>query len=313
LKFQWLLCHIFSSVAFTHSEWRTRPLIGKAEHITRKTTRIHWWEGSCTTVWKPSNRRQGRQTISRVEEIPTENIIFSFPWKQKEGRLPLKIKDKLNELYEQWRLCQQCTDLIINFFFKFKFSTSDTSSMMFASTCEGRITNLLLDSQFSRHLLAWATQLYDTPPWNTANSSNVCPGSHQLSTHHRLVFLNHRLYKTLDAEWHWCRYEYQARKNIPSVCTFVEKAAVGWLASNRHQVLDDIDVVNDEWLIQEGEVAKTAVLEYADWLVTTMNNSIPDESWLVPVSASPLHFEYYGPWRYWLPWHCQHSAKTYKM
>ena len=79
------------------------------------------------------------------------------------------------------------------------------------------------------------------------------------------------------------------------MCTFVEKAAVGWLASNRHQVLDDIDVVNDERLIQEGEVAKTAVLEYADWLVTTMNNSIPDEPWRVPVSASPLHFEYYGP------------------
>ena len=126
-------------------------------------------------------------------------------------------------------------------------------------------------------------------------------------------WINHRLYKTLDAEWHWCRYEYQARKNIPSVCTFVEKAVVGWLASNRHQVLDDIDVVNDEWLIQEGEVAKTAVLEYADWLVATMNNSIPDEPWRVPVSASPLHFEYYGPWRYWLPWYCQHSAKTYKM
>ena len=54
--------------------------------------------------WKPSNRRQGRQTIPWVEEIPTENIILSFPWKQKEGkrpRLPLKIKDKLKELYEQ--------------------------------------------------------------------------------------------------------------------------------------------------------------------------------------------------------------------
>ena len=91
-------------VAFTHSEWRSRPLIGKAEHITGKTTRIRWWEGSYTTVWKPSNRRQGRQTIPWVEEIPTENITLSFPWKQKEGkrpRLPLKIKDKLKELYEQ--------------------------------------------------------------------------------------------------------------------------------------------------------------------------------------------------------------------
>lgn len=51
-------------------------------------------------------------------------------------------------------------------------------------------------------------------------------------------------------------------KNISSVCTLAEKAAVGWLAFNRHQ--DDTDVVNDKWLIQEGQVAKTAVLEYAD-------------------------------------------------
>ena len=105
-------------------------------------------------------------------------------------------------------------------------------------------------------------------------------------------WIDHWLYKTLDAEWHWCRYEYQARgsthahgcaklKNDPGVCSLVEKAAVGWLASNRRQ--DGTDVDDDERLIQEGEVAKTAALEYADWLVTTMNNSIPDETWQVPV------------------------------
>ena len=32
-------------VAFTHSAWRTRSLIGKAEHIKRKTIRIRRWEG----------------------------------------------------------------------------------------------------------------------------------------------------------------------------------------------------------------------------------------------------------------------------
>ena len=65
------------------------------------------------------------------------------------------------------------------------------------------------------------------------------------------------------------------------MCTLVEKAAVGWLASNRRQ--DDTYGDNDAQLIHEGEVAKTAVLEYADWLVTTMNDSIPDETWRVPV------------------------------
>ena len=104
--------------------------------------------------------------------------------------------------------------------------------------------------------------------------------------------IDHWLYKTLDSEWHWCRYEYQAcgsthahgcakLKNDPGVCTLVEKAAVGWLASNRRQ--DDTDGDDDEQLIQEREVAKIAVLEYANWLVTTMNDSIPDETWHVPV------------------------------
>ena len=92
---------------------------------------------------------------------------------------------------------------------------------------------------------------------------------------------------------HWCRYEYQARgsthahgcaklRNDPGVCTLVEKAAVGWLATKRRQ--DDTNVDDDiELLIQQGEVAKTTALQYADWLVTTMNDSIPDDMWRLPV------------------------------
>lgn len=36
-------------------------------------------------------------------------------------------------------------------------------------------------------------------------------------------------------------------------------------------------------IIEEGEKAKTAVLEYADWLVTTGNGAVPDDSWSLPV------------------------------
>ena len=112
-----------------------------------------------------------------------------------------------------------------------------------------------------------------------------------------LNWIHHWLYGTLDAEWHWVRYEYQARgsthaygcaklKNDPDVCSLVEKEAVGWLATNRHQ--DDTNVDDDvEQLIQEGEVAKTAAFEYADWLGATMNISIPDETWCVPVPHNP--------------------------
>ena len=36
-------------------------------------------------------------------------------------------------------------------------------------------------------------------------------------------------------------------------------------------------------IVQEGEAAKSAVLQYSDWLVTTINASIPDEQWHTPV------------------------------
>ena len=106
-------------------------------------------------------------------------------------------------------------------------------------------------------------------------------------------WIDHWLYKTLDAEWHWCRYEYQARrsthahscaklKNNPGLTTLVEKAAVGWLASNMHQGETDVDDDVDQ-RVKEGELAKAGALEYVNWLVTTMNDSIPDEMWRVPV------------------------------
>lgn len=36
-------------------------------------------------------------------------------------------------------------------------------------------------------------------------------------------------------------------------------------------------------MISDGEKAKETVLQYADWLVTTCNDTIPDESWRLPV------------------------------
>ena len=53
-------------------------------------------------------------------------------------------------------------------------------------------------------------------------------------------FVNYWLHKTLDAEWYWFRYEYQARgsthahgcaklKNDPGLCELVKIAALGWM------------------------------------------------------------------------------------
>ena len=56
------------------------------------------------------------------------------------------------------------------------------------------------------------------------------------------------------------------------------KAATAWMLVQQHNSEDAID----SYLIREGELAKIAVLQYADWLVTTCNLALPDEFWRLP-------------------------------
>ena len=106
-------------------------------------------------------------------------------------------------------------------------------------------------------------------------------------------FINHWMYGCLDASWHWYRYEWQARgsihahgcaqlKNDPGLCELITKAAKGWEAQN---MLSDPNANREELLatIVEGNQAKTTAVEYADWLVTTMNEAMPDfNDWSAP-------------------------------
>ena len=98
-------------------------------------------------------------------------------------------------------------------------------------------------------------------------------------------WVNSWLYQSLDAEWHWYRIEYQSRgsthahgcaklKNDPGLCNLVRKAALGWEASQADGG-NSIDPQQLQQVIQEGNEAKAAVLQYCDWLVTTDNNDIP--------------------------------------
>ena len=52
----------------------------------------------------------------------------------------------------------------------------------------------------------------------------------------------------------------------------------GWLHKN-HKA----NVANVQTLIEEGEEAKVAALQYVDWLVTTCNELMPDEHWHTPL------------------------------
>ena len=64
--------------------------------------------------------------------------------------------------------------------------------------------------------------------------------SDSLTVKNQSDFIEQWLYEALGAEWHWYRFEYQARgsthalggaklKNDPGICTLVQKAASAWL------------------------------------------------------------------------------------
>ena len=106
-------------------------------------------------------------------------------------------------------------------------------------------------------------------------------------------FVEQWLYEALGAEWHWYRLEYQARgsthahgcaklKNDPGTCSLVQKAASAWLIQQELQQNDTTPTPEQAQILQCGEEATTLVLQYADWLVTTCNQSIPNEFWSQP-------------------------------
>ena len=106
-------------------------------------------------------------------------------------------------------------------------------------------------------------------------------------------FINRWMYGCLDASWHWYRYEWQARgsihahgcaklKNDPGLCDLITKATKGW---EEQAMLSDPEADREELqaTIAEGEQAKATAVEYADWLVTTMNEAMPDfNDWSAP-------------------------------
>ena len=102
----------------------------------------------------------------------------------------------------------------------------------------------------------------------------------------------------MDAEWKWLRFEWQARVSIhahgcaklsndPGLCSLVKTAAQGWKLEqilrlqeqhpNYHQMSIDF-----EPQIQAGHQAEETVKAYANWLVTTIHNSLPQDNWTIP-------------------------------
>ena len=106
-------------------------------------------------------------------------------------------------------------------------------------------------------------------------------------------FIKQWLYKTLDAKWHWYRFEYQARGSIhchgtaklsndPSLCTLKKTALKGFLAQKCKDEREDENTLELDEDIVAGEKAAKIVCQYVDWF-STFNPNLPDDgNWQKP-------------------------------
>ena len=103
--------------------------------------------------------------------------------------------------------------------------------------------------------------------------------------------MKHWLYETLDAEWHWYRYEFQARGSIhchgtaklksdPGLCKPTDIALKGFVAEKCQNGCDNSSLSKE---ISDGKKASKIICEYVNRLITTWNPCQPqNEMWSKP-------------------------------
>ena len=114
-------------------------------------------------------------------------------------------------------------------------------------------------------------------------------------------FIQNWLYKTLNAEWHWYRYEYQARgsvhchgiaklKNDPGICHLAENALKGFKAQK--QTLQQNNPQDSAQIIEDGISSSAIICSYADWLFSTVNPNPPENGNWVKPTIHPCQHSY---------------------
>ena len=97
----------------------------------------------------------------------------------------------------------------------------------------------------------------------------------------------------MNAEWHWYRYEYQARGSIhshgtaklksdPGLCSLTETALKGFISEKQS------DSETDSEVIYEGRKAAKIICNYVDTLITTWNPYPPESELWKKNTSSPL-------------------------
>lgn len=95
-------------------------------------------------------------------------------------------------------------------------------------------------------------------------------------------FIKHWLHDTLDADWYWYRYEYQARGSTHAhgyvLSLKMILACANWYQQQNKRKASS----KQQHIIHYGKHAKYKAIRYIDWLVSTINPDIPDDSWRTP-------------------------------
>ncbi|XP_028394482.1 uncharacterized protein LOC114518676 [Dendronephthya gigantea] len=115
-------------------------------------------------------------------------------------------------------------------------------------------------------------------------------------------FIKYWLYNTLDAKWHWFRYEYQGRgsihchgtaklKNDPGLCELTQIALKGFLAQKCKDE-HGIDTAEQNQDIEAGNEAAGIACQYVDWLLSTVNPNSPENNMWIRPQVHPCQRSY---------------------
>ncbi|CAH3032686.1 unnamed protein product [Porites lobata] len=167
-------------------------------------------------------------------------------------------------------------------------------------------------SKISRYLIS--NNSTDNKRQNVINNPHI---TDWFFTQRLESFIKYWLYNSLDAEWHWYRFEYQARgsihchgvaklKNDPGLCKLSETALKGYLAEMSTNTAEQVNILELNQQIVDGKKASQVVCQYVDWLLSTYNPDPPDNgTWFPfePCVNTKLEFE---------PIHTKDGSTQYK-
>ena len=86
-------------VALMCTKYNERPQIGKIIKISKDAT-IKWFDGTWNSKWRVYTYKVGKKTMVWEEEVKVKDILTNEVFFTPAMRLPVTIKQKLQNLYD---------------------------------------------------------------------------------------------------------------------------------------------------------------------------------------------------------------------